>query len=285
MSATLLIGIDCATKANKTGLAFGCLVDGKLTVHSAKRGTGEEWESGVDGKVEEWIAKGKRQARKVLLALDAPLGWPRPLGDALVPHRARPLGDALVPHRAGCAFSQPQDDSPFQRTKKRKTSDADLLFQRATDRVVHDALDIKPLDVGANLIARTAHTALCFLDRLRKETECPIPLAWEPGHASMACVSAIEVYPAATLKERGLPFEGYKKTQQAQSVRNDIIERLESKMGLENIKDEMRKNDDVLDAVVCVLAASDFVRDDVRCPADSDLELAEEEGWIWVRKA
>jgi len=266
MSATLLIGIDCATKANKTGLAFGCLVDGKLTVFSAERGKGGEWESGVDGKVEEWIAKGKREARKVLLELDAPLGWPRP------------FGCALVPHKAGCALPQPKDDSPFQRKGKRKTSDADLLFQRATDRVIHDALDIKPLDVGANLIARTAHTALCFLERLQ------IPLAWGPGHANLACVSAIEVYPAATLKARGFPFERYK-TQQAQNVRDKIIKRLGREMNLsKNIKDAMRENDDVLDVAVCVLAAADFVNGrGVLCPANK--ELTEKEGWIWVRKS
>jgi len=274
MSATLLIGIDCATKANQTGLACGCLVDGKLTVCSAERGKGEEWESGVDGKVEEWIAKGKREARKVLLALDAPLGWPRPLGDALVSHEA---GRA-------CAFQNLKYDSPFQRKGKRKTSDADLLFQRATDRRIHDALDVKPLDVGANLIARTAHTALCFLDRLRKETKRAIPLAWAPGNANLACVSTIEVYPAATLKGRGFRYEGYKKDNK--EARACIVERLDGEMELSSvIKCEMRKNDNVLDAVVCVLAAADFVRGDVRCPAESDLDLAKQEGWIWVRKS
>jgi len=266
MSATLLIGIDCATKANKTGLACGCLVDGKLTVCSAERGKGEEWESGIDATVTQWIEDGRKNKQKVLLAIDAPLGWPRPLGGALISHEA---GRA-------CAFQNLKYDSLFQRKWKRKTSDADLLFQRATDRVVHDALDIKPLDVGANLIARTAHTALSFLERIQ------IPLAWEPGHANLACVSAIEVYPAATLKGRNLRHKGYKKDCKARAC---IVERLGEEMELSDaIKCEMRKNDNVLDAVVCVLAAADFVNgQDVLCPANR--ELAEKEGWIWVRKA
>jgi len=143
--------------------------------------------------------------------------------------------------------------------------------------VVYKATGQKPLEVGANLIARTAHTALSFLERIQ------IPLAWEPGHANLTCVSAIEVYPAATLKARGFPFEGYK-TQQAQNVRAEIIRCLGREMQLENIKDAMRENDDVLDAVVCVLAAADFVKGrGVLCPANK--ELAEKEGWIWVRKS
>lgn len=248
MSATLLIGIDCATKANKTGLAFGCLDGNKLAVCSAERGKSEEWESGVDGKVEEWIAEGKRQARKVLLALDAPLGWPES------------LGESLCRHNAGGVLSAP----------------AEQMFKRETDLEVYKATGQKPLEVGANLIARTAHSALSFLERFQ------IPLAWEPGYANMACVSAIEVYPAAMLKERGFPFEGYKKAQQAQSVRAKIIKRLESEMKLpKNIKDAMRENDDVLDAVVCVLAAADFVRGEAAPP--ENMKRAKKEGWIWVK--
>jgi hypothetical protein len=42
------------------------------------------------------------------------------------------------------------------------------------------------LDVGANLIARTAHAALTLLDVLRKHFSIPIPLAWVriPGHVN-----------------------------------------------------------------------------------------------------
>ena len=42
-------------------------------------------------------------------------------------------------------------------------------------------------------------------------------------------------------------------------------------------------SDDVLDAVVCVLAGLDFMRMDVLVPHARELECAVKEGWIWVQ--
>jgi hypothetical protein len=52
-------------------------------------------------------------------------------------------------------------------------------------------------EVGANLIARTAHAALKLLDDLIQVTELAIPLAWEQGRVRETC--AIEVYPSRFL--------------------------------------------------------------------------------------
>lgn len=275
MSATLLIGIDCATDPKNVGLAAGHL-DGKERKLEITRAESHETWDDIEKTVVGWLGS----AEKCLLAIDAPLGWPRHLGNALVSHEAG----------CACAFQNLKDDSPFQRTKKRKTSDADLLFQRATDRRIHDALDIKPLDVGANLIARTAHSALCFLDGLRRKTGLPIPLAPASVAESVKNVLAIEVYPAATLKAFGFPYKGYKdeKKEAHMETRACIIRRLDNKMKLrKNIKNKMQDNSDILDAVVCVLAAADFVDERVHLilpESTEDQKLAEKEGWIWVRK-
>jgi hypothetical protein len=94
----------------------------------------------------EWLD----QRDNVLIALDAPLGWPRALGACLQSHMA----------------GAPLD------------SEANALFRRATDDEIKVRLSKRPLDVGADRIARTAVAALELLGALRRETGRPVPLAW-----------------------------------------------------------------------------------------------------------
>ena len=135
---------------------------------------------------------------------------------------------------------------------------------RETDRWIHKNTGKKPFSVGADKIARTAHAALSFLERLQ------IPLAWGP--ANLAPVSAIEVYPAATLKERNfLPDTTYKNAE-GRKNRENIIGDLKTKMKLcGDTEEQMRNSDDVLDAVVCVLAAADFAKGDAASPENMKL--------------
>ncbi|MCM8612051.1 DUF429 domain-containing protein [Accumulibacter sp.] len=81
------------------------------------------------------------------------------------------------------------------------------LFRRETDRVVAAEIGKTPLEVAADRIARAAHSALEVLGLLREHSGKQIPLAWSPEFESVA---AIEVYPGATLKARGLEHSGYK---------------------------------------------------------------------------
>ena len=214
----------------------------------------------IDDQISQWI----KEEGNCLLALDAPLGWPEP------------LSKTLVPHKAGAAL-QKQVDPMLLREQ------ANLVFDRETDRRIRKTIK-NPLSVGGDKIARTAHAALAFLQRLRNKTDHKIPLAWEHKDVGGGKVAAIEVYPAATLEVCGLPHTGYKKGNKAQATREQIIKGLKEKMTLpeEEVEKEMRANDDVLDAVVCVLAAADFARKDA-CPPENR-ELAKKEGWIWVRK-
>lgn len=71
--------------------------------------------------------------------MDAPLGWPRPLGPALSDHRA---GEPIDPP-------------------------ADTLFHRETDGVVHRTVGKRPMEVGADRIARTARSAVELIGELR----------------------------------------------------------------------------------------------------------------------
>jgi hypothetical protein len=186
----------------------------------------------------------------VLLALDAPLGWPEPMGRALYEHNA---GEPI----------------------EVKSND---LFRRETDRFIQAELCKTPLDVGSNLIARTAHAALGLLQELRAQLGLPIPLAWSVPFADVA---AIEVYPAATLVAHGFRSAGYKGRDQVDE-RRELVASLGDlfDIGSHRVLLEGKGNPDALDAVVCTLAAMDFLQGRAMDP--EDLALAKREGWIWV---
>jgi len=160
------------------------------------------------------------------------------------------------------------------------TVDAHSMFRRQTDKRVRALVNITPLDVGADRIARTAHTALNLLGQLRAVLGLPIPLAWSPDANG---VHAIEVYPAATLKSHGWRHKGYKKRTQV-SERNEIVNALEnSGVTLNTFRPTLEASADALDAVVCLVAARDFIEGSAEPPENA--ELAAREGWIWVHQS
>jgi predicted RNase H-like nuclease len=238
-----LIGIDCATEDAKVGLARG-LIDGAVTRIDEVVVCGKQ-RSAADH-VASWLGT----SDPVLLALDAPLGWPQPLSSCLTNHRA---GDEVL--------VAPND-----------------MFRRATDRFIQYHLGKTPLDVGADRIARTAHAALQLLGELRRRLGQPIPLAWSPQLS--AGVSAIEVYPAATLGVWGIRSTRYKKPDQVDE-RKEIITALRRELVLPLDVTPLEQNADGLDAAVCVLCARDFLLGQASPPENPSLAVVE--GWIWTR--
>ena len=238
-----IIGIDCATQDKKIGLARGVFVDGRVTVDAAANCARD---SSAAKTVAGWIGG----TRPVLIAIDAPLGWPAPMGCALAVHRA---GEPIVV----------------------KAND---LFRRETDRFIKERIDKQSLDVGADRIARTAHTALRLLGEIGELINEEIGLAW--GDLDPRSVSAIEVYPAATLTAHGFLATGYKDAD-ATAARKEILVQLDQALELPPERTAMAGNADVLDAVVCLLAARDFLRGEAMRPTDA--VTARKEGWIWCR--
>jgi len=226
-----LIGIDCATDARSTGLALGELSESRAKLMEVAIG------SSRNAPVEtaaEWIARHD----VALIALDAPLGWPVALHSALTYHRA----------------GMPLRDQP------------DNLFSRATDRDIRKRLGKRPLEVGADRIARTARAALQLLQELRDCTGYPIPLAWS-AHED-APLRAIEVYPAATRLSHGAPDKG------------GSLNGLEALLDCTDVRPLLKQSEHMRDAAVCVLAAADFISGKALPP--HDLNIAQIEGWIWA---
>ena len=244
-----IIGVDCATVPKKVGLAFASMGDCKIKlikvyVCSQMKSLEEVAES---------IAKRIDKGIPTLLAIDAPLGWPDNMGELLAGHSA---------------------GQPIRKS-------ANKMFRRQTDCFIKKKIRKQPLDVGADRIARTAYAALYLLKELRKITKQKIPLAW--SRKLKEKLSAIEVYPAATLKAYSIEDLRYKKPNQ-EKVRESIISKLKIHIDLQVDLQEhtlLNQNADALDAVVCTLAANDFLLDNSMKPADNN--LAKKEGWIWVK--
>lgn len=242
---TTIIGVDCAAQDKNTGLALGHF-DGHLckvleVVH------GKSVDS-VSGKISKWISENQ----PTLIAMDAPLGWPAPLGDSLHSHKA---GEHVA-------------------------IEPDMLFSRATDRVIREKTGKKPLEIGADKIARAARSALKLLFNLRALTGDPIPvLTTKPIMDEGIC--AIEVYPAATLTVKGAMQPKYK-DKKALQTRRSILNSLETQLDITADRNLIENNHDVLDAVICVLAGMDFLLRDVIAPSKDDFNYARKEGWIWV---
>jgi predicted RNase H-like nuclease len=239
-----ILGIDCATVASKVGLALASLENGQTTtVHEVLVGS---IQTTIVATINNWLA----DRIPTLLAIDAPLGWPVNLGEALSAHEA---GQPLI----------------VQSHK---------LFRRYTDNVIREKIGRQPLDVGADRIARTAHAALGILETLRQQTGDAIPLSWQPE--DVQTVSAIEVYPAATLTMYGIQSRGYKIRADEDTRRKMAYELQKYLMNLESFTLPV-KSADALDAVVCVLAGVDYLCGN--CMQPSTDEVVRKEGWIWVR--
>jgi len=241
---TTVIGIDCATQDEKVGIALGEVNELSCRIsHVQVCSKSQPLHQGVLN----WIPKTGR----VLLAIDAPLGWPVSMGRVLHDHSA---GQPIA-------------------------IDGNTLFRRETDRFVKSRIGQQPLDVGADRIARTALAGLTLLGKVRSSLAEAIPLAWTPSYVDR--VAAIEVYPAATLKARGIPATGYKKPQHTEERRKIIKAVREAGIALDDLP-AIEQYADALDAALCVVAASDFLRGYAMEPVD--VPLATKEGWIWVRK-
>ena len=134
--AVTLIGIDCATQSKNIGLARGHYAYGKAQIDEVII---DSRNISIADTIVEWISN----AQNVLIAMDAPLGWPNNLGKELHNHEA---GNYI----------------PIERNQ---------FFRRSTDKFIKSKIGKQPLDVGADRIARTAHAALSLLDKIEGKQE------------------------------------------------------------------------------------------------------------------
>jgi hypothetical protein len=253
MSPIRLVGLDAASQHSKFGYALGTLHPTAERVEVEQAGLLGDRDDPLRNQIVPFVREGGR----VLIAIDAPLGWP----DGL-----RTL---LHGHQAGVRIPDGLEKDP--------------CFRRHTDLVVRVVK--APLEVGADRIARAAFEALRVLDSLRNETGLSLPLAWSPGFTGAA---AIEVYPGATMAARKLTKVQYKLPDQG-TGRNDIIGAIVNTRLVEPLSSKSLaravQNADVLDAILCLVAARDFLLGECGEPDAAHAETVRREGWIWVRRS
>lgn len=159
------------------------------------------------------------------------------------------LGRELAGHEAGRSFA----------------ADAHTMFGRLTDDEIHRRLRRRPLEVAADRIARAAHAALRFLGDLRALLDHPVPLVWTPQWRGR--FGAIEIYPAATRIAFGVPGGP------------GSLAGLEDRVQYQTA--EPPDSEHARDAIVCGLAAIEFLEDRAVAPTRKQLRQARKEGWIW----
>jgi predicted nuclease with RNAse H fold len=238
----LIVGLDAATEPERFGYAIAEKSSSLVRVLDA--GVLRSKRS-VDA-LSDIVAPRLQSADKALVAIDAPLGWPAGAGETFVGHAAG-LPIAIVPDR---------------------------LFHRVTDEFVQSKTHKRPLEVGANLIARAAHAALSTLQRLREETRLQLPLVWTPEFHG---VGVIEVYPGASLISWGVAQDGYKKDA---AIRQRIAKELRARVT--GLSERAIEPVDAFDAVLCAVAAADFLDGNAWMP--EDIVAARKEGWIWFTR-
>lgn len=239
MDPVILIGLDAAAQPANFGYAVGSLACSEVRILQA----GCLSDSALSD-----ICSAVSRATHCVIAVDAPLGWPSM------------LSGQLIGHSAGMALAASKD----------------RMFKRLTDQRLIDRLEQRPLEVAADKIARASHTALQVIEQVRLRSGRPLDLLWSPSDLRSG---VIEVYPAATLKSRGLPNSKYKRPEQ-RAQRVAIANALSTTV--EGIHQHLDAKADVFDAVLCLVAASDFVAGHCMPPDPSELHQAKREGWIWV---
>jgi len=204
------------------------------------------------GADDQQIVDAIRRADKA--GIDCPLGWPRSFVEFVSTHQH---GNVTVPvHLAG-------------RDWRRR------LAYRLTDLAVHELTGRWPLSVVADRIGHTAMRAAGLLARLAADGD--------PVDRTGTGV-VVEVYPAASLRQWGLPSTRYKRKANLAGLA-DLVDQLKTAadwLDLDAGEALCRASDHAIDAVLAALTARAATRALVTVPAADQLDTARSEGWIAI---
>jgi len=227
------IGVDMASQPANTGLVILEAADAHspLSVVDANSRA-----SDAD------ILEAVEAAPEYILAIDAPLGWPRRFREQLQDWTLTDWDDEI----------------------------RNELIYRSTDRYVSGVLKLgRPLSVSANLIAIPAMRARALLKRLKI------------SHLD-GTDGAYETYPAASLRVWGLDEIRYKGPRGTAEGRAELLHALIRRWGLRGgDHDLLTVNDHVLDALICAITVREVRQHPREIPTEYRAD-AREEGWIHV---
>jgi predicted nuclease with RNAse H fold len=191
-------------------------------------------------------------ARAGKAGIDCPLGWPDAFVGFVADHRA-----AHVTIPVGLTGQQ---------WRRR-------LAWRLTDEAVRAETGLIPLSVAADRIGHAAMRCAGLLAQLARQGQ-PVDRC---GRGVV-----VEVYPAASLKQWGLPHRGYKQPRNAQALEALIDDLLAAAPWLDPGPHEglCRSSHDAADAVIAALTARAAQQDLATRPDGRQEAAARSEGWI-----
>lgn len=183
--------------------------------------------------------------------IDCPLGWPEQFV-------------SFVSAQREGAFVAPEIlDVEWRRT----------LAYRQTDEHVRSRTGIVPLSVAADRIALTAMRAAGLLAKFAAGGS-PVDRTGGGG--------VVEVYPAASLRQWGLPHRGYKGADR-RLLLTELVGRFLSKVPLDLQAADRRlceQSDDAFDAVIAAVTARAAALGLSERPPDHLRDVVRREGWI-----
>jgi predicted nuclease with RNAse H fold len=206
----------------------------------------------VLGAGDDQIVEAIKQADKA--GIDCPLGWPAPFVEFVSAHQH---GNVNVP-----------PGLPGRDWRRR-------LAYRLTDLAAHEVTGRWPLSVAADRIGRTAMRAAGLLARLAADGD--------PVDRTGTGV-VVEVYPAASLRQWGLPSVGYKGKANL-AVLGDVVDQLRTAadwLDLDPGEALCRSSDHTVDAIIAALTARAAAQGLVTVPGADQLDTARSEGWIAI---
>ena len=189
--------------------------------------------------------------------IDAPFGWPGAFAAFLAAHQT---GDVLIP--AGQSGQQWRQD----------------LAWRRTDKTIKTETGIVPLSVAADKIG---HVAMRCAGLLAKLSAAGTPVERD-GSGTVT-----EVYPAASLKQWGLPHRGYKQPGSQGALTLVVTALLAAAPWLDTGPHDSlcRTSHDALDAVISALTARAAALEMTLRPEPFLQPSARREGWIALPQA
>lgn len=250
---------------------------GQSQDHDGNSSRYDNWVEVID-RISQTVEDAKRQGIPVLIAFNAPLGWPATMTDALAEHEA----GALL---AGTSTSL-DDDARSEESKqlshghserdheKQWRNERNSFFRRKTEQIVREArgggsFGPNGLDVGADKSARTAHQALRILNVVRTRTKSTIPVVTDDC-GPITQTSAIEVYTSWPRTPTDDEFE--------ETTHVDVP--------VVSPRVRPKRNRWEYNASTAAGEAVAFLEGRANCPRDHGLsnEIARKEGWIWFSR-
>jgi predicted nuclease with RNAse H fold len=246
----MTVGVDLSVQPKKTGIAW---IDWSPS--------GAQVRNLVVGARDELITQAVIEADKA--GIDCPLGWPETFVKFISAHHT---GNVIVPAEVA--------DPTWQSTLAYRVTDKAVHCTTLHDTTgVHDTTGLMPLSVAADRIAYTAMRCARLLAQLASK-----------GQPVDRCGTGVvvEVYPAASLKQWGLPHRGYKGKSNIKRLAQVVDALLAAApwLTLDPFEDLCRCSDDALDAVIAALTARAATKGLVTAPNTTQAATSSTEGWI-----